>query len=382
MSMKLKLKKIIFWLFLLVIALGMAEIICCVTFKALKDRFIFFDLNKYFANEIDIKTTYLKYHSERGWDCVYPTQFGERPRSIDYSKSLISAFGDSFTYCSGVKDNETWEEDLSILLQENIFNFGVGGYGTDQAYLKFLSIYPKVRTPIVILGLITENINRIVNVYRPFYSLKTGIKLTKPRFILNQDGLYLLSNPVRSLDELKGLRNAYFISRIGLNDFWFNRDRYPELKFPYLQILFNKRIWLELIYSRGGNNISDIESRLYTNLWEDEKTTVLMFKILESFIAKVKDYDAVPIIMILASQKEVIGKFWHGNSSIGEKKILDFCRNHNIFVFNSIEALAKRANSLSDIKSFFNGHVTAKGNQIIAEVLHNFLQDYVLGTRK
>lgn len=250
MSMKLKLKKIIFWLFLLVIALGMAEIICCMTFKALKDRFTFFDFNKYFADKIYIKGRYCKYHLERGWDYVYPTQFGERPRSIDYSKSLISAFGDSYTHCDGVKDNETWEDYLSMLLQENIYNFGVGGYGIDQAYLKFLSIFPKVRTPIVILGLTTENINRIVNVYRPFYHENTGIKLTKPRFILKEDRLLLLPNPVRALDEIRGLRNVYFLSRIGQNDFWFNRDRYPEFRFPYLKILFNKRIWLDIIYSQ------------------------------------------------------------------------------------------------------------------------------------
>lgn len=380
--MKVKLKSILFWLILLTLTLGTAELICYVTFKHFKKNFTFFDFNKYFTDEIYIKKAYQKYHPERGWDNVYPTKFGERPRSIEYNKSLISAFGDSFTHCDGVKDNETWEERLSMLLQENVYNLGVGGYGTDQAYLKFLSIFPKIQTPIVILGLFTENINRIVNVYRPFYSPTTGIKVTKPRFILKQDRLLLLPNPVRSLDEIRGLRNAYFLMRIGQNDFWFNRDRYPKFIFPYLKILFNKRVWLEIIYSRQRDKISDLRSRPYTNLWEDKESTALMFKILGSFVADAKKYGAIPIIMILPSQSEVIEKFKHGKNSVAEKKILDFCGDHNIFVFNSIGALANRANSVSEIESFFKGHVSSKGNQIIAEVLYNFLKDCALSIRK
>jgi hypothetical protein len=382
--MKVKLKSILFCLILLTLTLGTAELICYVTFKHFKKKFTFFDFNKYFADEIYIRTAYQTYyHPERGWDFFFPTKFGERPRSIEYNKSLISTFGDSNTYCGEVKNNETWEERLSMLLQENIYNFGVGGYGTDQAYLKFLSIFPKARTPIVILGLITENINRIVNVYRPFYSENTGIKLTKPRFILKQDRLLLLPNPVRSLDEIRCLRNTYFLSRIGQNDFWFNRDRYPEFRFPYLRILFNKRIWLEIIYSRGGNKVSDINPRPYANLWEDGESTALMFKILESFIANIKDYDAVPIIMILSDKSEAMEKFKHKECSIAEKKILGFCRDHNILVFDSIGALANRAHSDSEIESFFfNEHISSKGNQIIAEALYNFLKDYSLSTRK
>jgi len=380
--MKAKLKTILFWLILLALTLGTVELAYHVTFERFKKRFTFFDFNNYFTDDTYIKAAYLKYHPQRGWDYVYPTKFGERPRSIEYNKPLISAFGDSYTYCAGVKDNETWEEHLSMLLQENVYNFGVVAYGTDQAYLKFLSIFPKVRTPIAILGVYTENIKRIVNVYIPFYYEKTGIKLTKPRFILKQGRLLLLSNPVRSSDEIRCLRNAYFLRRIGQNDFWFNRDKYPELKFPYLKILFNKRIWLEIIYSRNRNKINDIRSRPYANLWEDAGSTALMFKILESFIANAKDYGAVPIIMILPSRWEVIGKFNHGEISIGEKKILDFCREHNILVFDSIGALANRAHSANEIESFFNGHVSSKGNQIIAEVLYDFLRDHALSTRK
>jgi hypothetical protein len=46
-------------------------------------------------------------------------------------------------------------------------------------------------------GIITENINRCLNSYRPFYYEKTGTRLTKPRFILTQNGLHLQKNPIQ-----------------------------------------------------------------------------------------------------------------------------------------------------------------------------------------
>ncbi len=364
---------------LLILAVGLAELICLVTLKTFKKRFTFFDLNNYMPTKSYISNVHQRYHPERGWDDNYSTKFGERPRTYVYNDPFISAFGDSYTHCAGVKDNETWEEYLSVLLKKDVYNFGTRSYGTDQAYLKFRSIFPKVRTPIVILGLITENINRIVNVYRPFYFAGTAINLSKPRFIL-KDRLYLLPNPIRSFDEINNLRNAHFLRIIGQNDYWFNRDRYPELRFPYTKILFNKIFWLQIIYSRGSNKISDIKPRPYINLWEDIEATALMFKILESFVTSAKDYGAIPLIMILPCQQKVVEKFKHEGSSLGEKKILDFCRKNNISVFNSIEVLARHANSVDEIDSFFNNHVSAKGNQIIAQHLYNFLNDSLLST--
>ncbi len=381
--MKGKLKSIFFWILLLALTLGTAELTCCATFHFFKKRFTFFDFNKYFPDKVATRITFEHYHPEFGWDNnTYPTPWGERPRSVEYHKSLIAAFGDSFTQCYQVGDNETWEERLSVLLQANVYNFGVGGYGPDQACLKFLSLFPKVRTPIVILGLTTENINRIVNVYRPFYYQDPRIKMPKPRFILSRDRLLLLPNPLRSLNEIGNLQDAYFLSQMGQNDFWFNRDKYPELKFPYLKILFNKRIWLEMIHARKGDKVSDMIPRPYANLWKDAEPTALMLQILGSFAAAAKDQGAIPIIMIAPFKGEVIDKFKNGSRSDGEKKILGFCWDHNILVFDSIEALANRAHSISEIESFFEDHVSPKGNRIMAEALYDFLKAHVLSAKK
>ena len=48
----------------------------------------------------------------------------------------INTYGDSFTQCHQVSDGETWQEHLAAHLGEPIRNFGVGGFGVYQAYLR------------------------------------------------------------------------------------------------------------------------------------------------------------------------------------------------------------------------------------------------------
>ena len=50
----------------------------------------------------------------------------------------INTYGDSFTECNQVSDGETWQEYLAAHLGEPIRNFGVGGYGVYQAYLRMV----------------------------------------------------------------------------------------------------------------------------------------------------------------------------------------------------------------------------------------------------
>lgn len=48
----------------------------------------------------------------------------------------INTYGDSFTQCNQVSDGETWQEVLAAHFGEPLRNFGVGGYGVYQAYLR------------------------------------------------------------------------------------------------------------------------------------------------------------------------------------------------------------------------------------------------------
>ena len=62
---------------------------------------------------------------------------GER-LMINYAgdESRMASYGDSFTQCHQVSDGETWQEVLAAHIGEPMQNFGVGGYGVYQAYLR------------------------------------------------------------------------------------------------------------------------------------------------------------------------------------------------------------------------------------------------------
>ncbi|MCM8757239.1 MAG: hypothetical protein NC911_03360 [Candidatus Omnitrophica bacterium] len=68
---------------------------------------------------------------------VYEKKGGHR-KVFHYANQhcRINTYGDSYTQCAQVSDGETWQEILAAHFREPIRNFGVGGYGVYQAYLR------------------------------------------------------------------------------------------------------------------------------------------------------------------------------------------------------------------------------------------------------
>ena len=57
--------------------------------------------------------------------------YDDRPRRIN-------TYGNSYTQCAQVSDQETWQEYLAAHIGEPIGNYGVGGFGIYQAYRRML----------------------------------------------------------------------------------------------------------------------------------------------------------------------------------------------------------------------------------------------------
>lgn len=124
-------------------------------------------------------------------------EFSETPAA---DTIRIAAFGDSFTAGTDVDDNEVWTQVLETALFERriraeVLNFGVGGYGMDQAYLRWQNIGKGLSADIIIFGFQPENLQRNVSVFRPIYARNTGIPLSKPRYTLQGDELELINYP-------------------------------------------------------------------------------------------------------------------------------------------------------------------------------------------
>ena len=104
-------------------------------------------------------------------------------------ENCVSIYGDSFTWSSEVNQFFAWSTVLSKFLNCRVANYGVGGYGSDQAYLRYLN-NPNDHAPIVFLNHLSENILRnssqftaLVGGYSPY-----DIPLSfKPRFVLDEN---------------------------------------------------------------------------------------------------------------------------------------------------------------------------------------------------
>ena len=100
--------------------------------------------------------------------------------------TCIALYGDSFTWGAEVDDEHTWANVLAKRAGCRVASWGVRGYGTDQAFLRFRgNRFEKPR--IVLLGIFSEDITRNVNRYRALIQPRFRYGF-KPRFELDERG--------------------------------------------------------------------------------------------------------------------------------------------------------------------------------------------------
>jgi hypothetical protein len=95
----------------------------------------------------------------------------------------ITLYGESFTFGDEVGNSEAWGNLLAQRLGCRVGNFGVKGYGTDQALLRFQH-NPSDTSRVVVLGIYADNLLRNVNQQNYFLTGSTPFAM-KPRFALD-----------------------------------------------------------------------------------------------------------------------------------------------------------------------------------------------------
>ena len=92
---------------------------------------------------------------------------GERIMSNYAGKPCwINTYGNSFTQCHQVSDNETWQEVLAAHLQEPVKNFGIGGWSVYQAYLRMLKEEKRTPAKYIIFNIYSDDHYRNLDAWR------------------------------------------------------------------------------------------------------------------------------------------------------------------------------------------------------------------------
>jgi hypothetical protein len=184
-------------------------------------------------------------HSVLGWQ--YGSNFASETDNLnahglralrDYADqplpgvTRIAAFGDSFTYCNEVSDTESWPHQIEAGWDAEVLNYGVGGYGTDQALLRFREEGARLGPQILILGFTSLMAPRVVSRYRRFQDPRDG-PWFKPRFILKDNQLRFLAAPVASREDAdRLLADPTAVAASGKHDFWYNPAVFEHILYP------------------------------------------------------------------------------------------------------------------------------------------------------
>lgn len=335
-------------------------------------------IEKLDANQYDV----FRYHSVLGWttkpnanvDNIYVTNSDGIRASRDYSlvpardKIRLAVFGDSFTWGDMVSNDETWE----AILEANsdgleVLNFGLSGYGTDQAYLRYLSEGYKFRPHIAILCYMPENIYRNVNRFRPLYLNGTGLPLPKPRYYISKGRLRLLENPFSSAREVIGLSsNDALLRKVGQRDVW-----YTDMGYRKLGILDKSnlcKVLRKAIYRR------QIKLRRWMS---DHRRFGEAFRvtagILEEFYEEAKRNGARPIIAILPDYGVIRAYYKHNRKNY--QAIVDFLEKRHIPYVDVTDDFLSKLKAGYKKEDFFGKeeHYNEGGNRLVAEALKRYL---------
>jgi hypothetical protein len=282
----------------------------------------------------------------------------------------VSTYGDSFTYGDEVTDSEAWSNVLSVLLGCRVANYGVGGYGTDQAYLRYAR-NTSDKAKVVILGIFPDNVMRNVNQYRYFLDARTTFSL-KPRFVSDGDRLKLVEIPKWGFEEFVHAIN-YPAKDFSHEAFLPDSDNGPvRPSFPYIwraiKLLLSERVrsgllgntsW-EVFYRRGHptqalevtTGIVDLFSR--TSFSRAQCPVVIIYPTGRSF-AEFKKTGRIATAPLFVELGQRGITFLDLHKPFRERGVAD----------NFCNLLTNQAKCV--------GHFNAEGNKIVAEILRDYL---------
>ena len=301
-------------------------------------------------------------------------EYSEHPAS---GVLRVAAFGGSFVYANEVDNRQSWSTVLERLYPDmELLNYGVGGYGTDQAWLRFRAEGLRLSPDIVLIGFVPVNLRRIVNVYRRFLSTNESPLLWKPRFILEDDTLRLIPNPITDLDDLRLiLREPRQVRERVAHDQWYEPLIYEA---PLYDLSASVRL-ATAFWIRIGNRYLRPNRLIEDGIFNGESTAFqIQLAVLKAFSADVSHQGALPIVLFFPD-RESLERIQNGRSPTYQP-LADSVRAFGIEVFDLSEAFAAKVGSEGVGPWFAPGnHYSPAGNEIVADWLGQRLLDAPAG---
>lgn len=270
------------------------------------------------------------------------------------ARRRIAIVGDSFTFGLEVQYEETWGHQLELALgsEFQVLNFGVDGYGVDQAYLRYqrdvLSWHPEV----VILGVINDDFRRTMCVYGFLCFLGGEIPFPKPRFVMGERGLVPLNLPLPMPDSI------------------FAKDSITELPFIDDDISFQRFEWergfYQYVYSLRFLFSKYPRWPVPGPLVNDEARKSVNGLIFRSFVRLARESGSIPIVVYFPSSSDFMPES-RGRVGIAREVL----RGNGVPYLDMTDCVSK----VSSAERFLIRHYSPATNTAVAICLHDSIRE-------
>lgn len=281
----------------------------------------------------------------------------------------VTLYGDSYMYGNEVGHAEAWSNLLSQRLGCRVGNFGVGGYGIDQAYLRFL-LRSEDPAHVVLLGIYPEDILRNLTQYVYFLHGDHPLSL-KPRFEIDDGHLSLVPAPSWRYEELDAAvrrpQGAF------LHDAFLPDSRYGPvtLRFPYTWQLLKAalsertRNWM-----RGVPSWVDFLSAAHPT-----RALPLTLLIVQDFAAVAQERAKDMAVVVFPTPSSFA--YFREHGVITTQPLLDGLAERGIRYVELSRGIARYLGDRDYCELVVGrdcrGHYTAEGNQVVAELVGQYL---------
>lgn len=208
-------------------------------------------------------------------------------------RKRIALVGDSFTFGLEVSYEDTWGEKLERAIGHDVqvLNFGVDGYGVDQAYLRYLRDVTPWHPDIVILSVINDDLRRSMCVYSFLCFGGFETPFPKPRFVVAHGELTQVNNPLPTPASLFGYHSIGalpFVDLDGSYDPIEWTSRASDGSYAARLLLTHFRRWPAINPAISDSAMREVNTELFA-----------------AFVRSVKENGSVPVIVRFPSHTDL-----------------------------------------------------------------------------
>ncbi len=289
------------------------------------------------------------------------------------AKACASVYGNSFVWGDDIPLAQGWVEQLSRKLGCRVANYGVSGYGTDQAYLRFTRM-TKDDAPVALLGIFPENVMRNVNQYRQLIGFNQTPLVLKGRYLLDSAGhLAWIQRP--RIDEGGYLRLLRDPASVVPHDYMLpdTRDGPVTLGFPYLltakRIALMPRLWTRITGSPSWGDFYRAD--------HPSGALALTVAIAEAFVRDAERRGKRTLVVMLPGASSFRARAKYGAPEY--QPLLTALAARHVAVFDPAAALLAALGSRSYCTLYVqpakcNGHFGVAGGAFVADVVMSELR--------